>query len=153
MHLTIDTNILINGFEKHSFVHLTILSAIVGTRKTVCLDCRQQMSREYRKSLGGKEMFEKWYKEANIDSRFSGVLRNTYSSSLVALGCHEPSDHVFIAVALESPDKILLTEDSDMGKGIKGHEMTPRQILAYLTDTLHLQVLDANEALKFLGIG
>jgi predicted nucleic acid-binding protein len=97
------------------------------------MDTRQQIEREYRKLLGGTEMFEKWYKEATIDSRFTGVLRDRHRTKLTELGCHEPSDHVFIAVAIESPDKILLTEDSDMGKGIKGQDVIPRRILTYLT--------------------
>jgi len=80
------------------------------------------------------------------------VLRECHRTKLTELGCRKPSDHVFIAVAIESPDKILLTEDSDMGKGVKGQEETSRQILAYLTGNLQLKVLDANEALEFLGI-
>jgi len=151
-HLTIDTNILVNGFKKHSFTHLTILSAIVSTRKTVCVDSGGQIVLEYRRLLGGKEIFEKWYKEATIVSRFKGVLRDCHRTKLTELGCREPSDHVFIAVAIESPDKMLLTEDSDMGKGVKGQEENSRKILAYLTENLRLQVLDAKEALEFIGI-
>ena len=116
------------------------------------MDCHQKIEHEYRKKLGGTEMFEKWYKEATIDCRFQGKLSERNLTALTKLGCHESSDHVFIAVAIESPDKILLTEDSDMGKGVKGQEMTSRQILAHLTDTLKLEVFDANEALEFLGI-
>ena len=153
MHLTIDTNILVNGFTRPSFTHLTVLSAIVSSHKTVCTVCVDsggKIVHEYRNLLGGKEIFEKWFKEATINSRFTGVLRNSHRTTLTALGCHEPSDHVFIAVAIESPDKILLTEDSDMGKGVKGQ--TAGKILDYLTKTLYLEVLDANEALKLLGI-
>lgn len=155
MHLTIDTNILVNGFTRPSFTHLTVLSAIVSSHKTVCTVCVDsggQIVHEYRNLLGGTEMFEKWYKEATIDSRFTGVLRDRHRTELTELGCHEPSDHVFIAVAIESPDKILLTEDSDMGKGVKGQEENSRKILAYLTEDLRLQVLDAKEALEFIGI-
>jgi len=152
MHLTIDTNILVNGFQELSCPYLTILYVIVSTRKTVCVDSGGQIVHEYRKLLGGKEIFEKWFKEATIDSRFKGVLRECHRTKLTELGCRKPSDHVFIAVAIESPDKILLTEDSDMGKGVKGQEETSRQILAYLTGNLQLKVLDANEALEFLGI-
>jgi len=153
MHLTIDTNILVNGFTRPSFTHLTVLSAIVSSHKTVCTVCVDsggQIVQEYRKLLGGKEIFEKWFKEATIDSRFKGKLCKSHRTRLTKLGCHEPSDHVFIAVAIESPDKILLTEDSDMGKGVK--RQTTGQILDYLTKTLYLEVLDANEALKLLGI-
>lgn len=152
MHLTIDTNILINGFEEHISTHLALLYAIASTRKSVCLDYGQHILNEYRKSLGGREMFEKWYKEVNVDARFSGRLSTRHTKTLTKLGCHEPSDHVFIAVAIEAPDRVLLTEDSDMGKGIKGQEATPKQILDYLTNTLQLRIFDASEALTFLGI-
>jgi len=69
MHLTIDTNILVNGFQELSCPYLTILYVIVSTRKTVCVDSGGQIVHEYRKLLGGKEIFEKWFKEATIDSR------------------------------------------------------------------------------------
>jgi predicted nucleic acid-binding protein len=152
MHLTVDTNILVNGFKRPSLIHLCILAAISSTRKTICMDSKGSIEREYRKNLSGIELFEKWHKEVVVDSRYSGSLSSRHILALEQKNCHEPSDHVFIAVAHESSDKILLTEDSDMGKGSKGHEEIHRQALAYLQDTLGLRVYDASEALGLLGI-
>jgi hypothetical protein len=150
MQLTIDTNILVNGFSKVCWSHLHLLAAIVGPGKTICLDCEGHIEKEYRKNLSGREVFEKWYKEVNFDYRYRGKLAKCHADKLTKLGCHEPTDHIFIAVTLESQDKVFLTEDSDMGKGIKGEETVHKKAFDYLTCNLQLKVYDVSEALKYL---
>lgn len=151
MHLTIDTNVLINAFSKYSDLHLTVLYVIASTSKTICTDAQGCIEKEYRKKLSGREIFEKWYRDVSLDSRYKGRLSSRHVKALKKNGCHESSDHVFISVALESYDKILFTEDSDMGKGPKGSEDVHQRALKYLTD-LGLTVCDINEAMVELNI-
>lgn len=152
MHLTVDTNILDKGFIEFSTHHLLVLYAIASTRKVICVDSGGQITREYRNKLSGRENFEKWYKEVVLDSRYRGQLAPRHANELTKLGCHQQSDHIFIAVAYESSDKILLTEDSDMGKGPKGQEEYHKKALDYLLNTVGIRVYDASEARDLLGI-
>jgi len=73
-----------------------------------------------------------------------------HSSKLSELGCHEPTDHVFIAVAFNS-DKHLISEDSDVGKGPKGNQPPHCKALEYLTHTMGITIYDAQEAVTNLG--
>lgn len=152
MRVTVDTNILINAFQKFSRLHQGVLSLIEATEAVICLDIGQMITHEYRKELSGVEQFEKWYQEmfTCFDSRYKGRLPSKHVKKLTKCGCHEDSDHVFIAVAWES-GRILLTEDSDMGKGPKGQIPPHDQALAYLESVLNLTVHDAQEALSMLS--
>lgn len=64
---------------------------------------------------------------------------------LIQLGCHEDSDHVFIAVATRA-DRYLVSEDSDFGKGHGSRVADKPGLAGYLMETLGLTVDDASEA-------
>jgi len=111
------------------------------------------MIEEYRKKLSGKEFFEKWYQEnCTYFQWYSGKLSKKHVSILSELGCHEPPDHIVIAVAFNS-GKILFTEDSDMGKGEKGQMPPHNKALEYLQTELKLQVCDCDEAIDLVNTG
>lgn len=151
MRVTIDTNILVTAFLEHSWDHLsvTVLVRTIGSK--VCLDSGSRILTEYRNKLAELELFQKWYTEVSPQFEwYSGKLPKRHANFLSNHGCHEPSDHVFIAVAHRS-GKVLFTEDSDMGKGPRGKDPPHDQALAYLEGTLGLTVCDAKEALYFLS--
>jgi len=66
------------------------------------------------------------------------------------LGCHEPSDHVFVAVANRA-GQYLVTEDSDFGKGHVKRSLAKAGVAAYLKKKLGLTVHDAKEARNHLS--
>ena len=66
------------------------------------------------------------------------------------MGCHEPSDHIFVAVA-ERTDRYLVTEDSDFGKGHVDRSLAKAGVAAYLREKLSLTVHDAKEARNHLS--
>src|SRR5438128_3899356 len=96
----LDTNIVINACKKLSWDHLDVLSLIRTRNHTVALDTEGKILAEYRRNCSEVELFEKWYKEIwQRVAPASGQLENRYVTHLRKLGCHEPSDHVFVAVA------------------------------------------------------
>ncbi|KAA3613938.1 MAG: hypothetical protein DWQ05_16830 [Calditrichaeota bacterium] len=148
MRITIDTNILKRAFNiNEDFIYIEIITLIKSHLCKLCIDLEQNIKKEYDKNLKGSARYETWWKELRKDKLIdycNGNLPNKHTKSLSKLGCHEPSDHIIIAVALHS-DKILFTEDSDMGKGTKGHVQPHCQALVYLTSNLGLRVCDAKE--------
>lgn len=150
MRVTIDTNILANAFRELSWDHLSVTVLVQTTGSGVCLDSDSRMDTEYRNNLSGLELFEKWYREVSSQLEWhSGRLSRKHAKILSSHGCHEPQDHVVIAVAYHS-GRVLFTEDSDMGKGLKGKVPSHDQALAYLEGTMGLTVCDAKEALRLL---
>ena len=143
MDITIDTNILINAFVEFEPDHLKI-STSVGKKCPISVDVEQQMMGEYEKNLGHHKGYRKWLQRLWVEQAFyycNGKLSTIHREKLTKLECHEPSDHVFIAVAYNS-GKILVSEDSDMGKGSKGKP----KVLEYLQKEMELTVCDAREA-------
>jgi hypothetical protein len=80
----------------------------------------------------------------------SGRLENKHVTRLRKLGCHEPSDHIFIAVA-EHTDRYLVTEDSDFGKGHPNRALAKAEVTTYMREKLGLTVHDAKEACNHLS--
>ena len=78
-----------------------------------------------------------------------GNLSETHKARLSSLGCQKEIDHTFVSVALNS-DKVLLTEDRAFGKGPKGDQPPHSDALRYLTDTMGIDVYDAQEAVEQL---
>src|SRR6266545_7923219 len=117
MIVTVDTNIVINACKKSSWEHIDVLSMIRTRLHTLGLDVEGQILAEYRRNCSGIELFEKWFLEVwQRVYQVSGRLDNRHVAQLTKLGCHEPEDHVFVAVACKT-DHYLVTEDSDMAKG------------------------------------
>lgn len=150
MRVTIDTNILVNAFGECLGDYSSVTRLVQTTGDGICLDFGYCILGEYENNLSEVELFRKWYGEVSPQFEWhSGRLSNKHAKFLSNCGCHEPSDHVFIAVAYRC-GKILFTEDSDMGKGPKGKEHPHPQALAYLEGELGLTVCDVKEALLML---
>lgn len=151
MIVTLDTNQIVKACKEQSWTHLDVLSLVRTRAHTVGLDVEGNILAEYRQNCSGIELFEKWY--AQIWERVehvSGHLANAHVSQLRSLGCHEPADHVFVAVAHKT-DHYLVTEDSDMAKGHVARALAKERVAKYLRDTLGLTVHDANEARNHLS--
>ncbi len=151
MGVTIDTNILVNAYNNMEPDHLAVVTQF-GVRNNLYInfDHNNVIFRQYENEVGSREGYRKWYKRL-LDMKkiylCSGQLPARHRRKLETVGCHEPSDHVFIGTAFNS-DRILITEDSDMGKGPNGN-IPPHDIaLEYLTETMELQVFDAEEYLE-----
>ena len=106
---------------------------------------------EYRGKCSGIELFEKWYQEIRQRvEQVPGRLENRHATRLSKLSCHEPSDHVFVAVAGRT-GRYLVTEDSDFGKGHVNRSLAKAGVTAYLREKLNLTVHDAKEARNHLS--
>jgi Putative inner membrane protein (DUF1819) len=86
------------------------------------------------------------------DFRLWGRLENRHAMHLKTLGCHEPSDHVFVAVA-NNAGRYLVTEDSDFGKGHVNRSLAKARVASYLKEKLGMTVHDAKEARSHLSRG
>lgn len=153
MRIAIDTNILVNAFKNHEPVHNAVASLIVLRKARLCHDTASKIVEEYERNLGNVDSYRKWYNtitELNAIDFCKGRLPKQHCEQLSEFGCHEPSDHVFIAVAFYS-DKHLISEDSDVGKGPKGNQPPHCDALRYLNGTMGITVYDAQEACRYLG--
>lgn len=148
--VVLDTNILIGAFgEKPKSDHQSIPKAILEKKFCLGWDSQRSICKEYEKHLSGLTSYQKWLQTLQQRNQVCYVTKSDLLPSdqdfLKAHGCHQASDHVFIGVAFHS-GKILVSEDSDMGKGPKGHESPHPKALKYLTDNMGLTVYDAAEA-------
>ena len=113
----------------------------------VCHDHLGVILAEYQKNLGRNGGFQKWYRRLQQTASIhydNGNLKKSYATKLRGVGCHESTDHVFIAVAYHC-DRILVSEDSDVGKGPKGAEPPHPDALKFLEQDLKMRVYDAQE--------
>lgn len=146
--VVIDTNILVKAFCDDEVDHRCVASSIASKKLRLALDYGEGICKEYRNNVGKKQGFEKWWvrlHQIRAFDYFSGQLKNQYRSKLKSLGCHEDSDHIFLAVAYNA-DRILITEDSDFGKGPKGNHPPHSQALHYIQTTMGIIVMDAKQA-------
>ena len=134
--------------QKPYWDHLDVLSLIRTQSHVVALDTEGKILAEYRGNCSGIELFEKWYQEIwqRVPVQVSGRLETRYVTRLRQLGCHESSDHVFVAVARHT-DRYLVTEDSDFGKGY----LAKNRVTAYMREKLGLTIHDAKEARNHLS--
>jgi predicted nuclease of predicted toxin-antitoxin system len=158
MRLTIDTNILKKAYAIKGEYSLECDSFIMGfynnEEHMITFDYSGKIRKEYLNNLSENERFMKLYTALEYQQRFdfvSGNLDSKHKKVLINLGFHEPEDHVFVAVAFHS-DRIIITEESDYGKGPSSKANDPKKqaVLAYLINTMTLQVLDSNEAKKVI---
>lgn len=150
MRLTVDTNILINAFEKYEPDHMSVVYGFGAPNGPhLNYDMQGVIVGEYENNVGSTIGFRKWYQRLHKLQAINycdGKLSNRHREKLSLLGCHEPSDHTFVAVAYHS-DKILISEDSDFGKGPKGNILPHCKALVYLNEKMGISVYDAKEAL------
>lgn len=148
IYVTIDTNILVNAFTHNEHEHRMLTHCITGSETAICFDWSEIISKEYERNVGNLQGYRKWrkrLKERMAIHYCDAGLPNQHKSRLANLGCHEPSDQVFVGVAFHS-GKILISEDSDVGKGPKGACYPHCEALKYLTETMEVRVYDAKEA-------
>ena len=151
MIVTIDTNVVINACKENSWDHIDVLSLIRTRDHTVALDSEGKILADYRGNCSGIELYEKWYQEIwQRVQQVSGLLEQRHVTRLTRLGCHEPSDHIFVAVARRT-DRYLVTEDSDFGKGHVDRALAKTGVTAYMREKLGLTVHDAQEARNHLS--
>jgi predicted nucleic acid-binding protein len=150
--VTIDTNIIIKAWLDGEQPHIQVLSLVAALpHLKYGLDCEGHIDKEYRRKCSANEFFEKWHKEIwEKVVLIDGCLEKRHTGALTKCGCHESSDHVFVAVAFHA-DKYLITEDSDFGKGHVDRMLAKAAVLDYLEKKLGLTVHDAKEARKHLS--
>jgi PIN domain nuclease of toxin-antitoxin system len=151
MIVTLDTNQIIKACKEQSWAHIDVLSLIRTGAHALGLDVEGKILAEYRQNCSGIELFEKWYAEMwqRVELK-SGKLSKAHVAQLTSLGCHEPADHTFVAVAHQACH-YLVTEDSDMAKGHVARSLANADVARYLRDTLKLTVHDAIEARNHLS--
>ena len=157
MIITIDTNILVQAFKRHEPDHVTVVSLIGRNgRKLGCDNSREgTILQEYRQNVGREQWYQKWYhrlvqiQAIHFQSKY--ILPQKHKYTLENNGCHEPSDLIFVGVAFYT-DKVLISEDSDVGKGPKGNQPPHPKALRYLSTKMGLTVLDAQEACQYFGV-
>jgi predicted nucleic acid-binding protein len=100
MIVTLDTNVIINACKENSWDHLDVLSSIRTQNHVVALDVEGKILAEYQGNCSRYPLFQKWYQEIwQRVQQVPGRLENRHVRSLSKIGCHESSDHVFVAVA------------------------------------------------------
>lgn len=155
MIITIDTNIIVQAFEEEEPDHRLVIGLVIKGKHKLGCDVNeggiilQQYKKNIRKNtLGYSKWIKRLYQLNAICFQSKYDISNKHKTRLSRLQCHEPSDLVFIGVAFHS-DKILISEDSDVGKGPKGHIPPHCDALSYLTKEMELTILDAEEACQY----
>lgn len=146
--ITIDTNILIGAFKRQDPYHSDVQAFVSQEGSMLGLDTDCVILQEYRNNLRSNQGFEKWVNRLFQKQRIqycNGNLPLRHRTALATFGCHEPTDQVFVAVAYHS-DKILISEDSDVGKGPKGSEPPHCHAGEYLREQMGIRVFSAEEA-------
>lgn len=150
MIVTLDTNVIINACKENSWDHLDVLSSIRTQNHVVALDVEGKILAEYQGNCSGYPLFQKWYQEIwQRVQQVPGRLENRHVRRLSKVGCHEPSDHEFVAVA-ERTGQYLVTEDSDFG-GHVNRGLAKPEVADYLKGKVGLTVHNAKEARNHLS--
>ncbi|MCI0694044.1 hypothetical protein L0337_18805 [candidate division KSB1 bacterium] len=157
MKVAIDTNIIIEAFVAGKTTSLKFVLMLVPEENSeprlfLCHDHNNVISHEYEKNAGAQIAFRHWYKSLKDRKVFyfcNGRLPKDHLSRLIVSGCRKPSDHVFIGVAFRS-NGILVSEDSDVGKGPNGHLPPHCDALQYLINEMGMRVYDVQEARQHL---
>ncbi|OQX18388.1 MAG: hypothetical protein BWK80_38245 [Desulfobacteraceae bacterium IS3] len=166
----LDTCILKRAFDLQSPDFSLDCFSLVGifhseSKLGIALDFEEKILGEYRKNLQNNKAYQKWlnamyfkktisYQSGKLDEKVKRKLNELdekVKRKLNELGFHEPSDQVFVAVALHS-DKNLVSEDSDYGKGdeVRANSPEKQEVLKYMTESLGLNVMDSIEGLNFI---
>lgn len=151
-YLVIDTNLWHKAFNDYSsdamsILHLIKMSASLG----VSLDHEQKVLSEYGKQSCA-EFIRRWIYSVFCSTpsklgHYSSALDFTIQNNLQQLG-FEIDDMPFVGLTINS-DKIIITEDSDYGKGNerRAQEICKQNVLCYLT-MLELTIFDYSEAMQ-----
>ncbi|MCA0757017.1 hypothetical protein KP806_18305 [Paenibacillus sp. N4] len=147
--IVVDTNILVKGFiEKDLMTLLTFLNTFYNRKSQVLpVDYSDVVMKEYRDNMKDDPLFQKWFVHMQTNNQIQyvdGNLDQKVRKRLLELGFHEETDQTFVAVTLNSGG-VIVTEDSDYGKGKEEKAAEKQKVLNYLTEELGLQVYDVNE--------
>lgn len=152
-NIVLDTNVLIKGFlEGNADCNSIIYSFYTNKLNILVFDITNtQIIKEYRSNLSDSELYQKWYAALAQGNKFfytNGTLSIKIKSDLLKLGFHEASDHCFVASAYET-DKVLISEDSDYGKGKEEKAKDKIEVLRYMTEQIGMRIMDYNEGRDF----
>lgn len=152
MKIAIDTNIMINAFQNNDIDALTfLLNFLSNLDHQLAVDYEGIIIKEYSSNLANNELYNKFYVRltGNSDRLFfiSCKYDNKHKNGLLLLGFNGKEDHAFTGVAYNC-DKIIVTEDSDFGKGPnpKANESDKQAVLMYMTNLMGLMIYDSKEA-------
>lgn len=152
-NIVIDTNILCKSFLDKDMMSASVIFDVYNNENIkVVFDYGETIMREYRREVGHEEFFQKWLRKLQDTNRIEfndGRLDNKIKRDLINLGFHEETDQVFVATSLNA-DKIILTEDSDYGKGKLEKAIDHLDVLEYMRNILRMVILDSDEAYTYL---
>src|SRR5260370_19949340 len=108
----------------------------------IALDHGRSILQEYFRNLNGGSHAGQWVRItlARADKTMwrTGKVPHRHKQVLLTELAFDPSDIVFVGVAYQSSDRIIVTEDSDYSTAVK----------TYLSDEMGISVLSINEALE-----
>lgn len=150
MNITVDTCVLYSAYCELEPSALRFISEVaMNCAARVNLDHDGCIGQEYAR-LNAERGYQKWFKHIvgrNGFERVDGRLSRKVKQDLLERGFHEPTDHVFVATALNS-DRLLCTEDSDYGCGSSPRAQQHSAVFSYL-GSLGLDVRDSKAALQW----
>jgi len=130
-----------NPCNPRSLETLALLHEIKSHHK-IALDHGRSILREYFRNLDGNSHAGQWVKItiARADKTMwrAGKVPQRHSQVLLMELKFDPSDIVFVGVAYETPDRVIVTEDSDYSTPVRN----------YLLSEMGINVLSIGEALR-----
>lgn len=115
----------------------------------LCCDHETKIYNEYMKQSCGR-LIQLWLKELNKSKNRieyeSSNLNDGVRYKLNCLGFHEESDQAFVGLAINA-SAVIITEDSDYGKGCPERARDKQDVLRYL-ESLSLGIYDYSEAVN-----
>ncbi len=142
MNWVIDTNILIFASNVNEEKYFNAVEFVLDVRKnhSIVIDHKREIVKEYNKKLKNNPFYKKWWKHmistkgkiAFHDSKIPSYHKN----KLENLKFHN-DDLLFVGVASNSCDKLLVTEDKDdYNKNIRYYLKQNLDINVYFLDNL-----------------
>jgi hypothetical protein len=130
-----------NPCNPRSLETLALLHEIKSHHK-IALDHGRSILKEYFRNLNGNSHAGQWVRitVARADKTMwrAGKVPQRHSQVLLAELKFDPSDIVFVGVAYETADRIIVTEDSDYSTEVRN----------YLSCEMGISVVSVSEALE-----
>lgn len=148
MDTVIDTNIFVHAKDMHKDYGmncLMFLSNFMQRNDNMALDYKNKIMQEYQDNISEDTFSQKFLVEMHMQNRFVYVdskISKREKDKLVQLGFHEPEDHVFVGVALNT-GKTIITDDSDYGAN---GEIDKQKVYEYMHNELNLNILNSKQA-------
>lgn len=149
MDTVIDTNIFVHAKDLHREYGMNcfmFLSNFMQRNDNMALDHDNRIMQEYQDNISGKDIFfQMFFVEMHRQKRFiygDSKINKRQKDRLVQLGFHEPEDHIFVGVALNT-GKTIITDDSDYGAN---GEIDKQKVYEYMIKELNLNILNSKQA-------